>query len=89
MNYLYIINSYAQNYFSDYLLNNEEGKNIGLSYFVERGLRPETIETFKLGYCPAEGDIFTKNVISYIYLSYRRNITVSILHHHHHLLDIR
>jgi DNA primase len=60
---LYIINSYAQNYFSDYLLNNEEGKNIGLSYFVERGLRPETIETFKLGYCPAEGDIFTKNAI--------------------------
>ncbi len=60
---LYIVNSYAQNYFNEYLLNTEEGKNIGLSYFNERGLRPETIEKFKLGYNPAEGEVFTNETI--------------------------
>lgn len=57
---LYIINAFAQNYFSEQLLNSEEGNNIGLSYFEERGLRRETIETFKLGYCPSDGDSFTQ-----------------------------
>lgn len=60
---LYIINSFAQNYFSEQLLNHEEGKSIGLSYFEERGLRKDTIEKFKLGYCPSEGDAFTKHAL--------------------------
>ncbi|MBP9188870.1 MAG: DNA primase [Chitinophagales bacterium] len=60
---LYIINSFAQNYFHNYLLTEEEGKNIGLSYFKERGLITETIEAFKLGYCPSEGDTFSKAAI--------------------------
>ena len=60
---LYIINSFAQNYFSEQLLNHEEGKTIGLSYFEERGLRKDTIDKFKLGYCPSEGDAFTKHAI--------------------------
>src|SRR5664279_4753782 len=34
---LYIISSFAQKYFSDLLINNEEGKAVGLSYFRERG----------------------------------------------------
>lgn len=57
---LFIINSFAQNYFNDFLHNVDEGKQIGLSYFEERGLRADTIEKFKLGYCPADGDVFTK-----------------------------
>lgn len=61
---LYIINQYAQNYFSNFLYENEEGKTIGLSYFKERGLRETTIETFKLGYCPAKGDQFTNDAIA-------------------------
>ncbi len=60
---LYIINSFAQNYFSEQLLHSEEGQNIGMSYFEERGLRRDTIENFKLGYCPSAGDAFTQEAI--------------------------
>lgn len=61
---LYIINGFAQNYFYDNLLNSEEGKTVGLTYFEERGLRKDTIEKFKLGYCPSDGDSFTKAAIA-------------------------
>lgn len=57
---LYIINAFAQQFFHEQLTTTEEGKSIGLSYFEERGLRKETIETFKLGYCPSAGDAFTQ-----------------------------
>ena len=56
---LYIVNTYAQNYFHDYLLNQPEGQNIGLSYFKERGLGAEVIDSFKLGFCPTAGNEFT------------------------------
>lgn len=57
---LYIINSFAQNYFHNFLQTEEEGKNIGLSYFKERGLIGDTIELFKLGYCPSASSEFTQ-----------------------------
>lgn len=60
---LYIINSFAQNYFHSTLMNDDEGKQIGLSYFKERGLITATIETFKLGYCTAEGNTFSKTAL--------------------------
>lgn len=60
---LYIINGFAQQYFHDQLLQSEEGRSIGLSYFEERGLHRDTIEKFKLGYCPGGGDLFTKAAI--------------------------
>ncbi len=49
---LFIINEYAQGFFRRQLLETEEGRHIGLSYFLERGIRPETIEKFGLGYSP-------------------------------------
>lgn len=60
---LYILNGYAQNYFSAFLFEQEEGKNIGLSYFRERGLTDEVIQQFKLGYCPAAGSTFTDDAL--------------------------
>jgi DNA primase len=45
------------------LLNDEEGQTIGLSYFEERGFRPETIEKFKLGYSKENWDHFTQTAI--------------------------
>ncbi len=48
---LYVISSFAQKHFSDNLLNTDEGRSIGLSYFKERGFRPDMIEKFQLGYC--------------------------------------
>lgn len=57
---LYIINEFAKKHFSDNLLNTEEGKKIGLSYFLERGFRQDIIEKFQLGYCLNVSDDFTK-----------------------------
>ena len=47
---LYIVSDWAQKYFKSNLVDSEEGKAIGLSYFTERGFSNETIETFELGY---------------------------------------
>jgi hypothetical protein len=41
------------------LLNDEEGQTVGLSYFTERGFRPETIEKFKLGFAKDSWDHLT------------------------------
>ena len=43
---LFIINGFAQNFFSDYLFNNEDGQDIGLSYLKQRGFREEIIKKF-------------------------------------------
>jgi DNA primase len=56
---LQIINNFAEQFFANTLLNDEEGKTIGLSYFEERGFRPETIAKFKLGYSKESWDHFT------------------------------
>jgi DNA primase len=56
---LQIINNFAEQYFANTLLNDEEGKAIGLSYFEERGFRPDIIEKFKLGYSKESWDAFT------------------------------
>lgn len=60
---LYILNAFAQKFFSDALQNSEEGQNIGLSYLQERGFNPATIEKFQLGYNPAAPDAFAKAAI--------------------------
>jgi len=61
---LQIINNFAEQYFANTLLNDEEGQTIGLSYFEERGFRPETIEKFKLGYSKDSWDQFTQTALS-------------------------
>ena len=60
---LYLISEFAANYFHDTLLNVEEGKAIGLSYFKERGFTNETIKKFNLGYSPTQWDAFTKEAL--------------------------
>src|ERR1700749_728010 len=47
---LYIINGFAQKYFSDALFNTEEGQDIGLIYLKERGFNEDIIRKFQLGY---------------------------------------
>ncbi|MCQ2315689.1 MAG: DNA primase [Bacteroidales bacterium] len=51
-------NSFAQGYFSDILMNDDEGRSVGLGYFHERGFRDAIIQKFQLGYCPASGHAF-------------------------------
>ena len=60
---LYIVNDFARDYFTDVLFNRSEGRNIGLSYFKERGYRESTIKKFQLGYATEERDEFTKKAI--------------------------
>ena len=47
---LYLVSEFARDYFHQILLNSEEGKALGLTYFKERGFTDETIATFQLGY---------------------------------------
>ncbi|MCH5218928.1 MAG: DNA primase [Muribaculaceae bacterium] len=47
---LFAINNFALNSFEYNLFDTEEGRNIGLTYFLERGLTIETIKKFHLGY---------------------------------------
>lgn len=61
---LYIINSFAQQFFSRMLFETDEGHDIGLSYFKERGFREDTIKKFQLGYSPEQRDAFTKEAIA-------------------------
>ena len=61
---LYIINTFAQKYFSDLLFNNERGQDIGLAYLKERGFREDIIHKFQLGYCLEERDAFAKAAIT-------------------------
>lgn len=60
---LYIVNDFARDYFTDVLFNRTEGRNIGLSYFKERGFRDSTIKKFELGYATEERDELTKRAI--------------------------
>ena len=58
-----IANSWAQKFFSSRLSDHEEGKNIGLSYFVERGFREDIIQKFQLGYSLTKrDDLYTSAV---------------------------
>ena len=61
---LYIINQFAQQFFSKVLFDTEEGQEIGLAYFKERGFREEVIRKFQLGYSPEQRDAFTKEAIA-------------------------
>ncbi len=60
---MYLVSEFASKYFHDVLLNSEEGKAIGLSYFKERGFTNETIKKFSLGYSPETWDALTKEAL--------------------------
>jgi DNA primase len=60
---MYLVSEFAKTYFHTTLLNTEEGKAIGLSYFKERGFTNETIKKFSLGYSPETWDAFTKEAL--------------------------
>jgi DNA primase len=64
---LFVVNSYARDYFKDSLHKSNEGKAIGLSYFKERGVSSEMIEKFQLGYNPEGWDSFTKSALDNSY----------------------
>ena len=61
---LFIINGFAQKFFSDYLFNNEDGQDIGLSYLKQRGFREEIIKKFQIGFNPEARDSFAQAAIN-------------------------
>lgn len=53
---MFIVNAWAQEYFSKQLYENEEGRTAGLRYFAERGFREDIIKKFQLGYSLRQHD---------------------------------
>ena len=60
---LYIVMDYANELFKKQLMDTEEGKGIGYSYFKERGFSDETIKEFELGYTLESWDHLYKEAI--------------------------
>ena len=61
---LYILMNFAKDFYKNLLVENEEGKSIGLSYFRERGFNDRTIEKFELGYALEGWENFSKEAIA-------------------------
>ena len=53
---LFIVNAWAQQYFTSMLHEHVDGQNIGMRYFAERGFREDTIRKFQLGYSLEQRD---------------------------------
>ena len=60
---LYIVSGFAAKYFHEQMMETEEGKTIGLSYFKERGFREDIIKKFELGYSPDVWDALTQQAV--------------------------
>ncbi|MDX6747413.1 DNA primase [Polaribacter sp. PL03] len=77
---MFMVSTFAKDYFHDLMLNTNKGKAIGLSYFKERGFTDDTIKTFELGYCLDEWDAFTNAALAKGYdLKYLASTGVSIV----------
>ncbi|RYY30719.1 MAG: DNA primase [Chitinophagaceae bacterium] len=61
---LYIINNFAQKFFTAQLFDTEEGQDIALSYLKERGFNEEIIRKFQIGYSPRQRDAFTATALA-------------------------
>ena len=60
---LFVVNDFAAKFFREQLLETEEGRSVGMAYFRERGIRPETIEKFGLGYSPEGKSVLTQAAV--------------------------
>lgn len=48
---MFAVNEWAAKYFSQTMMNNQDGRAIGLAYFRSRGFRDDIITKFRLGFC--------------------------------------
>ncbi len=60
---LFIVTEFAKNFFKNTLHKTDEGKNIALSYYKERGLREDIINKFELGWSPQKRDALTETAL--------------------------
>jgi DNA primase len=60
---MFLLTQFSSDYYAKNLLESEEGKLVGYSYFKERGISDEMIEKFALGYGLEQRDALTKQAI--------------------------
>ncbi|MCB0429608.1 MAG: DNA primase [Flavobacteriales bacterium] len=53
---LYIVSGFAQRFFTETLHETDEGKAIGLTYLRQRGVSPDMMERFLIGFAPDKWD---------------------------------
>jgi len=76
-----IINQWAQEYYKNKLWNSQEGKNIGLEYFKERGFLDATLEKFGIGFAADTPSAFTQESIQKGYnLDYLKKLGLTTSH---------
>jgi len=81
---LLIVMQFAARYFVQNMLETDEGRSIGLGYFTERGLRPDIIQKFQIGYSLEERRAFSNAAIKAEYLpKYLVKTGMSILSNTH------
>ncbi len=51
---LLAVNDFALHFFEDTMQNSDEGRDIGLAYFRERGISDVSVRKFHLGYAPGD-----------------------------------
>ena len=62
---MFALNGWVSEYFAKYLINSQEGRSVGFSYFAQkRGFSEATIKKFGLGFCSSEGDAMTTAALS-------------------------
>lgn len=61
---LYDVTSMATDFFMYQLWETEEGRDIGLAYFEERGITHNMIRRFQLGYSPTKRDAFVNYALA-------------------------
>lgn len=61
---MYLITEFAKEYFKNNLINSEEGKSIGMSYFKEREFSKDTIDKFQLGYSLNKSNKFSEEALT-------------------------
>ena len=78
---LYIVSEFAKDFYKKTLVDSNEGRTIGLSYFQERGFSNDTINNFDLGFSPKEISYFSKNALKKGYdKSFLEKTGLSIFH---------
>lgn len=58
------LNAFALDFFEHTLTETEEGRNIGLAYFRERGITDASVKKFRLGYAPEKRDALASAAMS-------------------------
>lgn len=53
---LFAVNEFAQRFFEETMANTDEGRDVGMAYFRERGISEASVKKFHLGYAPEKSN---------------------------------